>query len=585
MKNRKKFATGLLTMVMAIVFTSNTFAALPGWGEEYANQTTKKYEQKFTDVDKSYWAFQYISEMSERGVIAGYPNNYYYPNNNVTRAEFAKIMALAAGLPINSYVSSTTYADVNSTDWFAPYVEAARYYLSGYTSSGNLYYLPNETALREDIAVALVKLKGYDTSIYDESILRAMFTDWQSISDGARKYVAVAVENGLISGYEDNTFRGQNGITRAEAATLLWRAYQYGNGNKVFENEVIDKEPEPIPEKKPEPVNDYDEEDDEPTFNLPDYDDDYEDDYDEPEYNEPAKPEYLYEVSTIASNVTNLRPYSMCTDNNGTVYYLVSDRENKNTIMMVSKDGNMAEKVMSGSDIEPLCDTSDWSKAELRDFNGYYIYRIGFNQNDNCLYAFIESDDGFCVYNVITDSVLYEVPSLSDLQTSDYSLYTGMSNTYYSYSNLVFDNSNNVYNGNYRISSNNTATHIDYYNSPEFYLWIDNTLVKDVVDKDGYVYLDSRSGEWVKLDTSTLGKRFILSSGDKLYGIDNDNIYSMDLDENDKLELCADDVDNIDGKVINFNSIKKETSFVDADGVIYYWDVNYNAIRQIKKVK
>ena len=61
-----------------------------------------------------------------------------------------------------------------------------------------------------------------------------MFSDAYSISADARPYVAVAVERGLISGYEDDTFRGQQGITRAEAATLLWRAYQYGNDNKEF---------------------------------------------------------------------------------------------------------------------------------------------------------------------------------------------------------------------------------------------------------------------------------------------------------------------------------------------------------------
>ena len=66
-------------------------------------------------------------------------------------------------------------------------------------------------ALREDIAVALVKLKGYDTAGYDESVLTTMFSDAYSISAAARPYAATAVQRGLVSGYEDDTLRGQQG--------------------------------------------------------------------------------------------------------------------------------------------------------------------------------------------------------------------------------------------------------------------------------------------------------------------------------------------------------------------------------------
>ena len=114
------------------------------------------------------------------------------------------------------------------------YVEAAYPYLSGYAINNSSYYQPSMPALREDIAVALVKLKGYDTAGYDESVLTTMFSDAYSISAAARPYTATAVQRGLVSGYEDDTFRGQQGITRAEAAALLWRAYRYGNDNKAF---------------------------------------------------------------------------------------------------------------------------------------------------------------------------------------------------------------------------------------------------------------------------------------------------------------------------------------------------------------
>lgn len=253
MFRNKKAISLLLALAMLISAALPAFAAPVNYGDELANQPNKTYTQKFTDVPKSHWAFSYIGEMADRGVLSGYPDGRFYPENNVTRGEFAKIMTLAAGLPLNTNASSN-YADVNTDDWYCPYIETARYYLSGYTSNGTSYYMPESNALREDIAVALVKLKGYDTAGFDLSILQTMFTDWQSISEGARKYVAVAVEQGLISGYEDRTFRGQAGVTRAETSTLLWRAYQYGNGNKDFEQGNLEKEELPSPTPTPAPT-------------------------------------------------------------------------------------------------------------------------------------------------------------------------------------------------------------------------------------------------------------------------------------------------------------------------------------------
>ena len=164
MKRNFKVVAIVLIVMLLFVVTTDALAAIPEYGEEYSSQPTKDYQQTFADVDKSHWAFKYISEMVERGVLSGYPNGYFYPDNTITRAEFAKVMCLAASIKV-SPVLSTSYVDVSANEWFAPYVEAGKYYLSGYVSSGHKYYMPDDNALREDIAVALVKLKGYDTSI------------------------------------------------------------------------------------------------------------------------------------------------------------------------------------------------------------------------------------------------------------------------------------------------------------------------------------------------------------------------------------------------------------------------------------
>lgn len=232
--------TKLMSMVLTVAMAVSPAATMihaADYSSGYQNEPTGTYYQIFNDVPNSHWAFPYIGAMVQRGVLDGYPDGNFYPDNTVTRAEFAKIMIGAAKMPV--YQPAYKYfQDVETTAWYAPYVHSAYPFLSGYDyGTNNRYYMPDEPAVREDIAVALVKLKGYEDDYADTSILSTMFTDVSSISLDARPYVAIAVERGLVSGYDDRTFRGQASITRAEAAAMLWRAYQYGNDNKVFDDD------------------------------------------------------------------------------------------------------------------------------------------------------------------------------------------------------------------------------------------------------------------------------------------------------------------------------------------------------------
>ncbi|CAK4840672.1 unnamed protein product [Aphanomyces euteiches] len=164
-------------------------------------------------------------------------------------------MVLAAGLTPEK-VTSTTFTDIKPTDWYTPFIEAAKDYLNGYSlSNGKLIYDPNAPATREDVAVALVKLKGYDKSrLADRSIIQAMFKDYDSISAYALDYIALAVENKLVSGFPDETFKGQMSVTRAQAASMLFRAYQYANDNKIEQRTKVDVVPTPTPTPTPIPT-------------------------------------------------------------------------------------------------------------------------------------------------------------------------------------------------------------------------------------------------------------------------------------------------------------------------------------------
>jgi hypothetical protein len=237
-------------LCLLTIYPLSAFAETVGYGEELRGSTTNS-AQLFSDVDSSNWAFRFINEMSNRKVLEGYPDNKFRPDRIVTRAEIAKIIVLAAGLQPKK-TDTSSFSDIRPSDWYTPFIEAAKNYLTGFrTPDGKLVYNPNAPAVREDITVAIVKLKGiYASRLPDQSIIQAMFSDYDGISENARDYVALAVENKIVSGYPDGTFRAQQTITRAEAAAILWRSFQFGNDSKYIP-EDSPKQPSTDPNEKP----------------------------------------------------------------------------------------------------------------------------------------------------------------------------------------------------------------------------------------------------------------------------------------------------------------------------------------------
>lgn len=300
---KKKLSAITLALILCVT-TLSPAASATNYGSDI-DPNTPAYTQTFSDVQTDHWAFQYIAEMVNRGAVAGYPDGTYRPNKTVTRAEFAKIMLGAAGLTATP-AAATSYADVPTTNWASPFVETAKPYMTAFRVGTSLYFKPSTGALREDIAVAVVKLKGYDTRTADVSLLDGMFSDVSGISSAAQPYVALAVENNLISGYPDGTFRGQGTITRAEAAAVLWRAFQQGNDDKVIPGDPSTPNTPTQPENPGQTQPETPSEPTTPTTPTT-----------------PAKPEtpkYAYSMDTVARNFKEY--HTMVLTDSNEVYYI-----------------------------------------------------------------------------------------------------------------------------------------------------------------------------------------------------------------------------------------------------------------------
>ena len=192
-----------ITIFLLIIFASFSFA------------------KEFKDVDKSFWAYGPINQMLEENILSGYPDGTFRPNNAITRAEFAKIMVLALDLKEDKDTKNVKFSDVEPDFWANDYIKIASKYLAGYEENGKKTFSPNQHAIRADVAIALVIATGLDNSSFKLSTLDA-FKDKNSIPANYRKYIAIAVENNLMRGFDDGTFKPKASLTRAQVSQLIY---------------------------------------------------------------------------------------------------------------------------------------------------------------------------------------------------------------------------------------------------------------------------------------------------------------------------------------------------------------------------
>ena len=166
----------------------------------------------FSDIE-NHWAKAEIEDFASNGYVGGYDDSTFRPNNDITRAEFVTI--------INKYFGFTkaegeNFTDVNEDAWYYKDVciGVREGYINGYQDGT---FRPNEPITREEAASIVRTITGL---VENGS---SKFTDDNEIGSWAKKAVYALSDNKIMSGYEDNTFRPKNKITRAEAVATLSR--------------------------------------------------------------------------------------------------------------------------------------------------------------------------------------------------------------------------------------------------------------------------------------------------------------------------------------------------------------------------
>jgi hypothetical protein len=164
----------------------------------------------FPDL-KDHWAAGAVLTMKNRGIISGYPDGKFHPEDPVTRAAMAAMLARAKNLEPDP--GAAGFKDVPSGHWAAGPIGAVRAagYMQGYPD-GSLR--PERGVNRAEAAAML------DKAFTPSGSATAGFKD---IDDSY--WAAAAIRRmagaGIISGYPDGTFRPDRVMSRAEAAAML----------------------------------------------------------------------------------------------------------------------------------------------------------------------------------------------------------------------------------------------------------------------------------------------------------------------------------------------------------------------------
>ncbi|MBE6650690.1 MAG: hypothetical protein E7613_05190 [Ruminococcaceae bacterium] len=186
------------------------------------------YEKDLFDDVNTSWAKSYITALYNMGLVEGYVEDervVFAPDRAITRAEFAKLVSSFCNYSLDSEELFTFNDSEEIPEWAKGYINAvaANNVMNGRAEGdGSLTFAPNAPITRTEAMLVLSRIMP---EIQDTSEL--LFTDSSDVPDWALDGVKKTVSAGIITGYDDNTIKPSNNITRAETAVVFSRLFDY----------------------------------------------------------------------------------------------------------------------------------------------------------------------------------------------------------------------------------------------------------------------------------------------------------------------------------------------------------------------
>ncbi len=176
--------------------------------------------QSYADVPTEYWANGYIHYLSCRAIVSGYPDGLFHPANNISRAEFSKMLALGYGLALST-LAQPSFTDVTPSYWAYTYIESlhAEGAISGYPDGS---FHPNASISRAEMVKMNVLASG--VAAYTGAL-----ADYPDVppSYWAYGYIKTATHKQWVGGYPAGQFHPASNASRAELSKVLYLSLSY----------------------------------------------------------------------------------------------------------------------------------------------------------------------------------------------------------------------------------------------------------------------------------------------------------------------------------------------------------------------
>lgn len=232
----------LLRLLCAAMCVCLLAASIPAYA---AGTEMGPLDVKFTDVPDEAWYAEYVNLCASWGIINGKSSTQYCPDDPLLRGEFIKLLCMIAELP--------PYNMDTSIHWARPYWQVINDngVLWGLDIDGSAASL-NKPITRYEMSVMINNLT---TNVYNENPVSldspdVRIKDYSSIAGKYTESVIQSYGKGILTGFDDGAFHGDETLTRAQAAAVVVRAGWPGE-----RLEVEDVEDVVLPESPSEPVD------------------------------------------------------------------------------------------------------------------------------------------------------------------------------------------------------------------------------------------------------------------------------------------------------------------------------------------
>lgn len=180
----------------------------------------------FRDVPAGHWASAYVEELALHGLVEGVGKDRFAPEETLTNAAFV-VMALR---PFSAVLGLDLDALDGQDSWYQGYLDAARE-LGLLDGCGFTDAQANSPMSRYDMASFIAALgQRLGVSAPDGAGGAEALRDYAAMPEARRQAVDYACALGLLTGYDDGAFHGEEKMTRAQAAAVLSRLLEAAPG-------------------------------------------------------------------------------------------------------------------------------------------------------------------------------------------------------------------------------------------------------------------------------------------------------------------------------------------------------------------